>query len=192
MINMPNNDYTVCIKRQPRTVSIYLRSCRLFLSRIVTYFDSSIFIICLAKYSLISLCLGTGCDVFVLGFWYQSCFPPPPCRIKIHPIFSICLIKSLLFILLQVQQPYVRMERYHSSILDKYLLNFLLILQVILPESGSLDILQDTLATYYHLANIHIFFFSFYFSYIFNFIINCLSNISLYMTKSIPIITTFS
>src|SRR3989304_557288 len=164
MINMPNNDYTVCIKRQPRTVSIYLRSCRVFLSRIVTYFDSSIFIICLAKYSLISLCLGTGCDVFVLGFWYQSCFPP--CRIKIHPIFSICFIKSLLFMRVQVQQPYVRMECYHLSILYKYLLNFLLILQVILPESGSLNILQQSQATAFHLAKRPIFSVPCYWSYI--------------------------
>ena len=48
-----------------------------------------------ARYSLISRCRGMGWDIFVRGFWYQSCLPP--CRISTHPIDSILAIKSRRF-----------------------------------------------------------------------------------------------
>ena len=55
----------------------------------------SILIICFARLSLISLCRGTGCETFVLGFWYQSCLRP--CLIRTQPISSSFSINSLLF-----------------------------------------------------------------------------------------------
>ena len=51
--------------------------------------------ICRARISLISRCLGIGCDTPVLGFRYQSCLAP--CRIRVQPIPSIILTKSTRF-----------------------------------------------------------------------------------------------
>jgi hypothetical protein len=48
-----------------------------------------------ASGSLISRCLGTGCETPVAGLRYQSCLPP--CRTRTHPPCSINLIRSARF-----------------------------------------------------------------------------------------------
>jgi len=52
--------------------------------------------ICLARASSISLCLGTGCFFPVLGLLYKSCLPP--CLTRTHPSDEILLMRSILFI----------------------------------------------------------------------------------------------
>ena len=56
-----------------------------------------------ASDSLISRCLGTGCDTPVAGLRYQSCLPP--CRTKTHPPASIDLIRSTRFMASLIHRP---------------------------------------------------------------------------------------
>ena len=56
-----------------------------------------------ASDSLISRCLGTGCDTPVAGLRYQSC--QPPCRTKTHPPASIDLIRSTRFMASLIHRP---------------------------------------------------------------------------------------
>jgi hypothetical protein len=60
------------------------------------FYPPSLRMICFANCSLISLCRGTGCDVFNAGFVYQSCLPP--CLVSTQPSSDNFLIKSTLFI----------------------------------------------------------------------------------------------
>ena len=51
---------------------------------------------CLARSSFTSLCRGTGCYIPLVGFRYQSCFPP--WRTSEHPSASSLRIRSVRFI----------------------------------------------------------------------------------------------
>ncbi len=62
--------------------------------------SASFFRMCLASSScssFTSLCRGTGCDIPLFGFRYQSCFPP--WRTSEHPSASSLRIRSVRFIL---------------------------------------------------------------------------------------------
>jgi len=61
---------------------------------ILNYVNS--LMICFARTSSISLCLGTGCFFPVLGLLYRSCLLP--CLTRTHPSDEILLMRSFLFI----------------------------------------------------------------------------------------------
>lgn len=65
--------------------------------------EASFFRMCFARNSLISRWRGTGWETPVLGFLYQSWFPP--CRTNLHPASSSLRIRSVRFIRASIRQP---------------------------------------------------------------------------------------
>jgi hypothetical protein len=73
----------------------------------------SFFRMCFARFSLISVCRGTGCDMPVRGLRNQSCLPP--CRTNWHPVSCKRVTSSRRFKGESVRQPGGRLECLRSS-----------------------------------------------------------------------------